>query len=233
MVSKQTIFIIEDDYHIRHLIETILKDNGYITSSTDSAETALKKLSTLKPSLIIIDFQLPGMDGIACCKKIRTDSALKEIPVILISVHDSEVYKITALEAGADDFVTKPFSQGELLARIKAVIRRSNRPESQASRLVKDGRFSMDLDSRTATLDGKTLILRPKEFSILELFLKSEGKVLNRDALSHQVWEHENFQNSRTIDVHIGRLRKKLGKYGKVIQTVGKMGYRYMSQGKR
>lgn len=228
--SKQTIFIIEDDYHVRHLLETILGKNGYVASSTGSAENAIKKISAVKPSLIVLDIQLPGMNGLEFCKKIRNDSHTQGIPLIFLSSHSSDFYKITGLESGADDFVTKPFNEGELLSRIKAVLRRTQKNDSAIKNVIKDAVFSIDVDGHTLKAKNKSIALAPKEFSLMALFLKSEGKVLSRDTLSTQVWEHENLATSRTIDVHIARLRKKLGKFGKHIKTVGKLGYRYSSE---
>jgi DNA-binding response OmpR family regulator len=167
------------------------------------------------------------MDGLECCKRIRSNPLTKTIPIILLSVHNSEVYKITALESGADDFVTKPFSHGELLARVKAILRRAGKGESPKSQGIKDKLFTLDRTSRTIHLRKRKLPLSPKEFTILELFLRMPGQVVSRDLLAAQVWEQENLQTSRTIDVHLARLRKKLGRYQKVIQTVGKVGYRY------
>ncbi len=230
MDSKASIFIIEDDYHIRHLLETILEKNGFVVSGTSNAENALKKIINAHPSLIILDIQLPGMNGLEFCKKIRNDPHTGDIPLIFLSSHSSDFYKITGLESGADDFVTKPFNEGELLSRIKAVLRRTHKLPSGGKNAIKEGIFSMDLDSHVLKAQNKQIELAPKEFAMMALFLRSEGKVLSRDMLSTQVWEHENLATSRTIDVHIARLRKKLGKYGKHIKTIGKLGYRYSAQ---
>ena len=227
MEEKQTILIIEDELNIRDLIETVLSKNGFVTVGVESAEIGLKKIPSLKPSMIIMDIQLPHMDGLECCRKVRQDPHTKNIPIIFVSVQSSDINKIIGLESGADDFIAKPFNHNELLARVKAVLRRTQTARSPAKNLVTDGPFSLDLENHTATLDKKKLILTPKEFTLLIFFIKSRGKVLTRDIMSTQIWERENLETSRTIDVHIGRLRKKLGKYSKLIQTVGKVGYRY------
>ena len=229
MTQKESIFIIEDDPEIRRLVDTILSKNGYVVTSADTAEKALKRIPGFKPSLIVLDFELPGINGIECCKRIRTNPAIKSTPIILLSVHGSEVYKITALEAGADDFVTKPFSHGELLARVRAVLRRGTKKEfSKNNAVVKEGPFQLDHDSHAVSLGDKSLELAPKEFAILDLLINSKGKIISRDVLSTQVWERENLPTSRTIDVHVARLRKKLGAHKLFIQTVGKLGYRYL-----
>ncbi len=230
MENKQSIFVVEDDYHIRHLLGTILEKNGYVVSSTANAEAALKKIAATNPSLIILDIQLPGMNGLEFCKKIRNDTLTQGIPLIFLSSHSSDFYKITGLESGADDFVTKPFNEGELLSRIKAVLRRTQKTSHGNKNIFKDGIFLIDMDSHILKAQNKRIELAPKEFSMMALFLKSEGKVLSRDMLSTQVWEHENLATSRTIDVHIARLRKKLGRHGKYIRTIGKLGYRYSNE---
>lgn len=227
MGAKQTVLVIEDDYNIRHLLETILSENGYVASGCETAEQALKKIPSLKPSLLLLDIQLPGINGLDLCKKIRSTPGIADVPIILVSVNATDVYKITGLEAGADDFISKPFSHGELLSRVKAVLRRTYKTKSRDKQVLKDHLFSLDLKSRTAVLKGKDLALSPKEFDLLALFLKSHGEVISRDTLAAQIWEHENLTSSRTIDVHIGRLRKKLGNLASRIETKGKVGYRY------
>src|SRR3989338_8659137 len=130
MENKPTIVVVEDEVNIRDLIETVLTENGYVSVGFETAEQALKKIPSIKPALIFLDIQLPGMNGLECCKKIRSDPQIKEIPIIFLTVQTSEAYKVTGLESGADDFITKPFSHGELLARAKAVLRRSHRPKT-------------------------------------------------------------------------------------------------------
>jgi len=228
MGTKQTIVVVEDEVNIRDLIETILTDHGYVTVGFESAEAALKKIPSIKPNLILLDIQLTGMNGLECCKRIRMDPQMKDIPIIFLTVQTSDAYKITGLESGADDFITKPFSHGELLARVKAVLRRAvPKSQSGSKNLLRDENFLLDLENRAVTIEKKAFKLTPKEFELLTLFIRFKGKVLNRDYLSTQVWERENLGTSRTIDAHIGRLRKKIGKHGDLIETVGKSGYRY------
>ncbi len=227
MTSKRLIFHIEDDSHIRELVDSILTKNGFAVSGAETAETALRRMPKYKPSLILLDFELPGIDGLEACKRIRAHPVLKSVPIILVTVHDSEPYKITALEAGADDFVVKPFSHGELLARVKAVIRRTYSRETPRNAQLKDGELELDLEGFTATLAGTKLELTAKEFAIMNALAHSNGRVLAREWLSAQIWEQEYYPTSRTIDAHVARLRKKLGKYRKLIQTVGRIGYRY------
>ena len=170
------------------------------------------------------------MDGLECCRAIREDPHTKNIPLILVSVQASDINKVIGLESGADDFIAKPFNPNELIARIKAVLRRTESTQAPSKNRVADMLFDIDLEAHTATFNKKKLKLTPKEFTLLASFVKSKGTVLTRDMMSAQIWERENLETSRTIDVHIGRLRKKLGKYAPLIQTVGKMGYRYLPE---
>src|SRR3989338_3482691 len=229
MEDKKTILIIEDELNIRDLIETFLSKNGFVTVGVESAELGIKKIPTLKPSLILLDIQLPNMDGLEASRRIREDPRAKNIPIILVSVQSSDIHKIIGLESGADDFVAKPFNPAELLARVNAVLRRTRPNAKKSDSIIDDGTFFMDTDTRKVTLKKAPLKLTPKEFTLLALFIKEKGNVLSRDVISTQIWERENLETSRTIDVHVGRLRKKLGKYASVIETVGKVGYRYNS----
>ena len=227
MEEKKTILIIEDELNIRDLIETFLSKNGFVTVGVESAELGLKKIPTLKPALILLDIQLPNMDGLEACRKIRQDPRARNIPIILVSVQSSDIHKIIGLESGADDFVSKPFNPAELLARVNAVLRRSKSSEKKDGNVLEDDLFTLNLENHTALLKKNKLDLNNKEFTLLTLFLKQKGNVLTRDVISAQIWERENLESSRTIDVHVGRLRKKLGKYSVAIETVGKVGYRY------
>lgn len=228
--KKTTILVVEDHREVRNLIEHILTESGFVTIGVDSAENCLKRISLLKPSLILMDIELPKMTGFECCKRIRSDSQTKKIPIIFLSSHSSSDYKITGLELGGDDFLTKPFSSGELLARVKAVLRRVAPKEISEKNILKSQVLTLDMETRKAIIKKKNLSLTHKEFDLLLLLFKSKGQVLNRDILSSQIWDHENLAASRTIDIHISRLRKKLGKFKKVVQTVGTVGYRYSEE---
>jgi len=227
MSAKKTILIIEDELNIRDLIETFLSKNGYVTVGVESAELGIKKIPVLKPALILLDIQLPNMDGLEAIRRIREDPRGKDIPIILVSVQSSDIHRIIGLESGADDFVSKPFNPAELLARVNAVLRRTRPNAKKSDSIIDDGTFFMDTDTRKVTLKKAPLKLTPKEFTLLALFIKERGNVLSRDVISTQIWERENLETSRTIDVHVGRLRKKLGKHASLIETVGKVGYRY------
>ncbi|HMX95168.1 MAG TPA: response regulator transcription factor, partial [Elusimicrobiota bacterium] len=170
--------------------------------------------------------QLPDKDGFEVCKQLRADPATRYVPVVFLTVQNVDSYKIAGLEIGADDYITKPFNQTELVARVKAVLRRVDwRDKKEAA--LRDGQLAVDMEKHSVHMDAKPLDLSPKEFDLLVSLLRNHGKVMTRAELSETVWGHEYFGNTRTVDVHVGRLRKKLGKMGEKIRTVERIGYRY------
>lgn len=223
---KRRIMVVDDDKDIRRLVESILAKEGYVTVGAESAADAFKKLQNSKPDLVILDLQLPDRDGFEVCKQLRADPSTRYIPVVFLTVQNVDSYKIAGLEIGADDYITKPFNQTELIARIKAVLRRLEWNDKRENAL-KDGNLTVDLEKHSVHLDAKPLDLSPKEFDLLVSLLRNHGKVMTRSELSETVWGHEYFGNTRTVDVHVGRLRKKLGKTGEKIRTVERIGYRF------
>lgn len=223
---KKRIMVVDDDKDIRKLVENILVKDGFVTVGAESAADAFKKIQSSKPDLIILDLQLPDKDGFEVCRTLRSDPATKYIPVVILTVQTLDSYKIAGLEIGADDYITKPFNQTELLARVKAVLRRVDWRDKKESSL-KDGNLVVDMDKHAVHIDNKLVELSPKEFDLVVSLLQNRGKVLTRAELSETVWGHEYFGNTRTVDVHVGRLRKKLGKVGDKIKTVERIGYRY------
>jgi two-component system alkaline phosphatase synthesis response regulator PhoP len=223
---KKRIMVVDDDKDIRRLVESILGKEGFVTVGAESGADALKKIQNSKPDLIILDLQLPDKDGFEVCKILRADPATRYIPVVFLTVQNLDSYKIAGLEIGADDYITKPFNQTELVARIKAVLRRVEWRDKKEAPL-KDGGLSVDMEKHVVVMDGKPLELSPKEFDLLLSLLRNQGKVMTRAELSETVWGHEYFGNTRTVDVHVGRLRRKLGKLGDRIKTVERIGYRY------
>ncbi|MBL0350490.1 MAG: response regulator transcription factor [Elusimicrobia bacterium] len=223
---KKRIMVVDDDKDIRRLVENILSKEGFVTVGAENAADALKKIQNSKPDLIILDLQLPDKDGFEVCKQLRADPATRYVPVVFLTVQNVDSYKIAGLEIGADDYITKPFNQTELVARVKAVLRRVDwRDKKEAA--LRDGLLSVDMEKHSVHLDTKPLDLSPKEFDLLVSLLRNHGKVMTRAELSETVWGHEYFGNTRTVDVHVGRLRKKLGKMGEKIRTVERIGYRY------
>jgi len=225
---KQKVLIVDDDPDIRRLVETILEREGYIVDSAPSAAEFFKKVPQFKPKLMILDLQLPDEDGFGILKKLKNNPNTANIPVIMLTVQSVDSYKIAGLEIGADDYIVKPFNQGELVARIKAVLRRSQ-PKTQTQGTIADGTIKLFIDQHRLEIDGKPIDLSPKEFELLAALMKSKNNVLTREVLCETVWGHELYGNTRTVDVHVGRLRKKLGKHENKIETVERIGYRYIS----
>jgi two-component system, OmpR family, alkaline phosphatase synthesis response regulator PhoP len=225
MIRKR-IMVVDDDKDIRKLVESILTKEGFVTVGAENAADAQKKIQGSRPDLVILDLQLPDKDGFEVCKAIRSDPATKYVPVVFLTVQALDSYKIAGLEMGADDYITKPFNQTELLARVKAVLRRVDWRDKKESAL-RDGNLAVDMEKHSVHLDNKSIDLSPKEFDLLVTLVRNQGKVMTRSELSETVWGHEYFGNTRTVDVHVGRLRKKLGKLGDKIKTVERIGYRY------
>jgi DNA-binding response OmpR family regulator len=223
---KKRIMVVDDDKDIRRLVENILSKEGFVTVGAENAADALKKIQNSKPDLIILDLQLPDKDGFEVCKQLRADPATRYVPVVFLTVQNVDSYKIAGLEIGADDYITKPFNQTELVARVKAVLRRVDWRDKKEVAL-RDGQLAVDMEKHSVHMDAKPLDLSPKEFDLLVSLLRNHGKVMTRAELSETVWGHEYFGNTRTVDVHVGRLRKKLGKMGEKIRTVERIGYRY------
>lgn len=219
------IFIAEDEPDILHTLQYNLRKEGFeIDSSTDGTK-ALEKLLTSLPDLAILDIMLPGIDGLSLCRAIRARRETSSIPIIMLTARDSEIDKITGLENGADDYVTKPFSIRELIARIKALLRRYKAAQPPA--IIKSGEIEMDTEAVKVTAGKKEIRLTAKEFFIFREMLENKGKVISREALLGKIWDtgEASELDTRTVDVHVMNLRKKLGKAGSRIVTVKNFGY--------
>lgn len=228
---KPKILIVDDDPDIRRLVETVLERDGFIVDSASSAAECFKKIPQFKPKLIILDLQLPDDDGFGVLKKLKANPATAPIAVVMLTVQSVDSYKIAGLEIGADDYIVKPFNHGELVARVKAVLRRS-KPKEELKGVLSDGGIKLFLEEHRLELDGKAVDLSPKEFDLLTALLRSKNVVMTRETLCETVWGHEFTGDSRTVDVHVGRLRKKLGKYESRIETVERIGYRFLPDSK-
>ncbi len=229
--AKQKILVVDDDPDIRRLVEAILQREGFNVDSSPTAGDFFKKLPQFKPKLVILDLQLPDEDGFGVLKKMKSKTSTSKIPVIMLTVQSVDSYKIAGLEIGADDYIVKPFNQGELVARVKAILRRVS-PKEEEQGNIDDGPVKLLLDQHRLTIDNKEVDLSPKEFDLLASLMKSKNNVLTREALCEMVWGHELTGNTRTVDVHVGRLRKKMGKYEQKIETVERLGYRYNAEKK-
>jgi two-component system, OmpR family, phosphate regulon response regulator PhoB len=222
-----SILIIEDEESVSGIIRYNLKKEGYQVLSTDDGAEGLELAKQHKPDLILLDWMLPSLSGIEVCKSIRSTEGVENIPIIMISARNEEMDKVMGLERGADDYISKPFSPAELIARIRAILRRL-RPAFAGKAMVYED-IVMDMDKYLVTRGGKPVRLSPIEFRILQLLMEHPGRVLSRDALMDKIWGTELFVGSRTIDVHITRLRKCLLEASSdgidVISTVRLTGY--------
>lgn len=216
------IYIVEDDESIRELVLYALKNEGYSGKGCRDFEEFNAALEEDSPSLVLLDIMLPGKDGISILKWMR-EGKYKEVPVIMLTAKSAEIDKVRGLDLGADDYVTKPFSVLELMARIRARIRRGNDSESMNEITIKD--LTIIPEKRRVNVDGKDVSLGFKEYELLYYLAQNKGIVLSRDKIMDAVWGYDYLGESRTVDVHIAFLRQKLGKSGVMIKTVRNVGY--------
>lgn len=220
------IFILEDDNSIRKLIDYSLKSQGYETCGFERPSQFWNALSKTKPSLLLLDIMLPEEDGVSILKKLRASQEFSNIPVIMITAKDTEFDVVTGLDAGADDYVTKPFGMMALISRIKAVLRRYEKSDYKKE-IIEAGGIKIDENQHTCFAGDRQVFLTVKEFDLLVLLIKNRGNVLTREQLLNSVWDVTADIESRTVDVHIRTLRAKLGEYEKNIETIRGVGYRY------
>lgn len=218
------IFCVEDDSNIRELVVYTLETTGFQAQGFEDGASFMKALAFDTPELILLDIMLPGEDGLALLKKLKSSSKTKNIPVIMVTAKGSEYDKVVGLDAGADDYVSKPFGMMELISRIKAVLRRTG--DGQKQGVVKHGPIALDLEKHIVTVNGGLVTLTLKEFELLERLAKKPGIVVTRDTLLSEIWGYDFDGETRTIDVHVRSLRQKLGSAGDMIETVRGIGYK-------
>ena len=223
-MSKK-ILLVEDDKDIINLVKHYLEKEGYRTFEAADGVKGLDALKKEKIDLVVLDVMLPELNGIEVLKRIKGDTKTANIPVIMLTAKGEETDKIVGLELGADDYITKPFSPKELVARIKALLRRMEKPAEKTDTL-KYGELIMDISRHEVKVKGKEIELTAKEFGLLEELLRNKGRVLTRDTLLNNVWGYDYFGNTRTVDVHIRRLREKMPLLEKSIITVKQLGYK-------
>jgi len=225
---KEKILIVEDEKDIVKMLEYNLKKEGFRTISAQDGEDALEYAIREHPDLIILDLMLPGMDGLEVCKELKKETKTALIPIIMLTAKAQESDKVVGLELGADDYVTKPFSPRELIARIKAVLRRA-KEKDKLPEVLRLGDLVIDLSKIAVSVKDKPVELTAKEFELLKTLIKAKGRVLSRDYLLDTIWgfDHAVEIQTRTVDVHIRTLRKKLKSEAKHIVTVKNYGYRF------
>jgi DNA-binding response OmpR family regulator len=220
------VLVVEDEPDIRNLLVVNLTREGFRCRTAATGAEALRAVKAGAPDLVVLDLMLPEMDGLEVCRRLRQDPGTASLPIIMLTAKADEVDRILGLEMGADDYVAKPFSPKELVARVRAVLRRTRLPEGP--RPLAAGPLRLDPARHVATLAGQPLVLTPKEFDLLQALLEAGGRVLSREYLLSRVWGYARADEveSRTVDVHVRRLRAKLGGEGRRIATVKSLGYR-------
>ena len=224
-----TILVIEDEAAIRDMLCFSLRHSGFACEAVSDAEQGLKWLGKQQPDLILLDWMLPGMDGIEFIRRLRANEYLADIPVIMLTAKGESEDKVKGLSVGADDYVNKPFSPPELIARMKAVLRRCRSPETEDNHRLEFAGLSLDAQSHRVNVDGQRLELGPTEFRLLHFFMKNPERAYSRGQLLDHVWGDMVYIEERTVDVHIRRLRKALEPSGheNLVQTVRSVGYRF------
>ena len=222
-MEKNSILVIDDDRNILAIIEMYLRKAGYEVTCVERGDEALQAFRRAQPALVVLDVMLPGMDGWEVLDKLRQES---DVPVIMLTAKGDTLDRIQGLDLGADDYIVKPFDAKELLARIKAVLRRSSLPENEKCVTFED--LEISLDNYSVTLDGKQIEMPPKEIELLFFLASREGKVFTREQLLEQVWGFDFFGDSRTVDVHVKRIREKLWERDAwQLKTVWGVGYKF------
>jgi two-component system alkaline phosphatase synthesis response regulator PhoP len=220
-----SILVVEDDPDIAELIRHYLEKAGHAVHCLSSGAAVMPRLKGALPDLVVLDLMLPELDGLMVCQAMRNDPRTAAVPIIMVTARGDEADRITGLELGADDYVTKPFSPKELAARVRALLRRLQRAVP-ASAVLRYGPITIDADRHTVTVDDEDVRLTAKEFLLLQYLLQHRGRVLSRDLLLTDVWGYQYTGGTRTVDVHIRRLREKLPVLADAIETVKQFGYK-------
>lgn len=230
-MSNLNILVVEDEDAIREMLVMVLEQADFQVTAAASAEEALQSLAENRVDLLVLDWMLPGISGVELARRLKREPGFKDLPIILLTARGEEEDKIRGLEIGADDYVTKPFSPKELIARIKAVMRRSGKLSESGQLSVGD--LTLDAEQHRLTISGKTLDVSPTEFRLMQFFMTHPDKVYSRTHLLDQVWGRSVYIEERTVDVHIRRLRKLLAEFDRedLIQTVRGFGYRFSMAG--
>lgn len=234
---KHLIYVIEDDENIRNLVCVALTSFGYLSEGFETAEEALEKLGMSSkrsreiqlPALFILDWMLPGMDGLAAARKLRRMEAFKEAPMLMLTAKDREMDIVTGLDSGVDDYMTKPFGILELSARVRNLLKRSG-SEREAAPLLSVGDVTVDKETREVTACGESAELTLKEFELLSYLMEHRNRVVTRDELLDHIWGYDYDGETRTLDMHIKTLRQKLKDAGQQIKTVRGVGYRFLKE---
>ena len=222
------IYCVEDDSSVRDLMIYTLNSAGFAARGFDCGSSLFDTLQSEKPQLIMLDIMLPGEDGISILKKLRMQSATKDIPVIMATAKGTEYDKVTGLDLGADDYLTKPFGMMEMISRVRAVLRRASPKEEM--KMLRIGNLALNLETYIVLVNNERIQLTLKEYNLLRTFMENPGRVFTRDQLLAMIWDVDYIGETRTVDVHIRTLRTKLGECGSYIETVRGVGYRMKAE---
>ena len=229
-MAKEKILIVDDEEHIIELLKFNLLNAGYEVLTANNGVDAVKIAKAEKPNLLLLDLMLPGIDGFDVCKEIKRNNEMKNTSIIMLTAKGEELDKILGLELGADDYITKPFSVRELLARVKAVLRRTNSFNEVEEEIYDSQNLKVDFERHEVYVNGDKVDLTLKEFELLQILIKNKGKILKRETLLDKIWGYEYIGETRTVDVHIRYLRKKIeedDKNPRFIETIRGVGYRF------
>lgn len=229
--AVRRVLVVEDDPDIVELLEHYLSADGWSVDSSGNGAAALTRLRDETYQLLVLDLQLPGVDGLSLCREVRQDRRTRDLPVVMLTARGDEADRIVGLELGADDYIVKPFSPKELVARVRALFRRLERRDDDEGARLRFDALEVDRTRHTVTWAGRPVHLTAKEFALLAALVEAGGRVLSRQRLLHDVWGYSYAEGTRTVDVHVRRLREKLPELAPAILTVKSMGYRLARPG--
>lgn len=225
-----TALVVDDEPNVSELLRDVLTSAGFAVTIAADGMAALRKARAERPDLIVLDVALPGLDGFDVCRALRKETAA---PILFLTARNEEIDRIVGLELGADDYVTKPFSARELVARVRSILRRSSLPAPTPSQRRTAGDIAVDADRREVTLGGARISLKPREFDVLWLFLRNEGRVFTREQLIETLWGYDFEGDPRTVDVHVRRIRRALGDDAhqpRYLHTIHGVGYKFTAE---
>ncbi len=222
------VMVIEDEKEIRDLVRYNLEREGFRVSAAADGDQGLDQLFAERPDMLVLDLMLPGKNGLEILRELRAEATTRELPVLVLTARGAEMDKLLGFEHGADDYLTKPFSPRELIARVRALLRRSRPSRDPAA--LEFGELRIDPLAREVRMAGTELVLTPREYDLIVFFVQNSGRVLTRDELLRKVWGYDYIGDTRTVDVHVRRLRMKLGEQNRLIETVTGVGYKFIAR---